>query len=924
MSLRFWAGCALACFCLTGIALSADPVPAYPRVPAFERFYAGAPSPDNEDEEPLKLDPITGGRLLLGELNCTSCHAATGEIKNVISHKQAPILDEIGNRARVEWLREFIGKPHTTKPGTTMPDVIAGLPEAERTAVVEALVHFLASTGTVTDAHPDQAGAKRGEATFQKSGCAACHQPLDAKLADLPTSVTLPDLGKKYSVPSLVVFLKDPLKVRPSGRMPALGLKDEEYRDIAHYFVTDVQLVSNVKYAAYEGNWNEMPDFGALKPIAQGECAGFDLTVARRTGNFGVRFTAFLKIPKAGKYQFHLGSDDGSRLTIDGELVVDNGGVHPHTVKSGSKILEAGFHPIVVDYFQGGGEWTVDLEISGPGLNKQSAFGFLSTEAKEPPPSTQRPGFTIDASRVDKGRALFGSLGCAACHQLKIDNQPIASLLTAKPLSELNNTAGCLAENVSGKAVHFGLNAKQRAALVMALKSSAKEPIEERVHRTLASLNCYACHKRGLVGGVEQGRNSYFESLQKEMGDEGRLPPLITGVGDKLRPDWLKHVLLNGADDRKNYMVVKMPKFGGNNVGQLVEAFAAVDLNIEPLPKVEFPEPEYRIKAAGRHLVGGQALSCIKCHDFGPHPSTGVRAVSLTTMHQRLRPEWVNRYLRDPQLYRPGTRMPAAWPFGMATIRDVLKGDVDLQIAAVTLYLSDGGKAAVPVGLVREPMELKPVDEPIIYRNFIEGGGSRAIGVGFPERVNLAWDANDMRLALIWHGAFIDASRHWTGRGNGFEAPLGDHLITLPPQAPLAILASPNDPWPTGLARENGFRFRGYQLDDQQRPGFRYSFGSLNVEDQSVPLIKADDKFVGLQRTLTVSGTNAGLLYYRAALAGKIEKLSDSEFRIDGFWTMTLSGGEAPALRQAGNQWELLVPLKLAGGKATLKQSYVW
>ena len=30
----------------------------------------------------------------------------------------------------------------------------------------------------------------------------------------------------------------------------------------------------------------------------------------------------------------------------------------------------------------------------------------------------------------------------------------------------------------------------------------------------------------------------------------------------------------------------------------------------------------YRVKAAGRHLVGGQALSCIKCHYFGPHPST--------------------------------------------------------------------------------------------------------------------------------------------------------------------------------------------------------------------------------------------------------------------------------------------------------------
>lgn len=922
MLLRFWAGSALVCFSLVESAFCAEPVSSHPRVPGFERFYAAAPDPDDEDAP--TLDPVTGGRLLLGELNCTSCHAASGEFKNLISNKQAPILDEIGSRVRVDWLRDFISKPHATKPGTTMPDLIAGLPEADRAATVEALVHFLASTGATTDAHPDKAGAKRGEALFQKSGCVACHQPLGAKVADISTSVTLPDLGKKYSVPSLMAFLKDPVKVRPSGRMPALGLKDEEYRDIAHYFVTDVELVPNVKFAVFEGSWNDTPDFGTLKPVSEGECAGLDLTVAGRTGNFGVQFKAFLKIPKKGNYQFHLGSDDGSRLTIDGVVVVENGGVHPHSVKSGSAMLEPGFHPIVVDYFQGGGEWTVELEISGSGLSKQPANGFLSLEAKEPAASAVRPGFSLDTGLVEKGRGLFASLGCASCHQMKLNNLSIASTLKAKPLSDLKESNGCLAENVSGTLPRYGLNAKQRAALALVLKAPAEEAAAEKVHRTLASLNCYACHKRGQLGGVEEARNPYFESLQKEMGDEGRLPPLITGVGDKLRPEWLKQVLFNGADDRKNYMVVKMPRFGGNNVGSLVEGFAALDLKLDPLPKVEFPEPEYRIKAAGRHLIGGQALGCIKCHDFGPHPSTGVRAINLTTMHQRLRPEWTDRYLRDPQLYRPGTRMPAPWPFGMATIRDVLNADVDLQIAAVALYLADGNKAAVPVGLVREPMELKPIAEPIIYRNFIEGGGSRAIGVGFPERVNLAWDANDMRLALIWHGAFIDASRHWTGRGVGYEAPLGDHLIPLPPHAPLAKLASPNDPWPTALARESGFRFHGYRLDDKQRPSFQYTFAGLSVEDRVVPMVIAGDKFAGLDRSITITGSPTATVYYRAAVAGKIEKISDTEYRIDGFWTMKLSGGDLPTVRQAGNQWELLVPLKLAGGKVTLKQTYVW
>lgn len=64
-----------------------------------------------------------------------------------------------------------------------------------------------------------------------------------------------------------------------------------------------------------------------------------------------------------------------------------------------------------------------------------------------------------------------------------------------------------------------------------------------------------------------------------------------------------------------------------------------------------------------------------------------------------------------------------------------------------------------------------PDREPIIYRNFIEGAGARAIGVGYPEKVNLAFDANSLRVAMIWQGAFIDAARHWRDRGVGYQPP---------------------------------------------------------------------------------------------------------------------------------------------------------
>lgn len=899
----------------------------HPRVPGFERFYtAPLQKPDSDDDEPITLDPVTGGRILLAELNCTSCHAAAENTKTVLSPKKAPILDGIGSRAKVDWIRSFVGEPHVAKPGTTMPDLIAGLPAAERAGAVEALTHFLASTGTTPEGHPNREAARKGEVLFRTVGCLACHNRQEEDAPQLPTSVPLPDLAKKYTAASLMAFLKDPLKVRPSGRMPAMGLSDEEYQAIAHHFVQGGQSTPNAKYQVFTGQWNKLPRFADLKPVAEGTASAFDLSVAGRQNEYAVRYVAYLQILKEGEYQFHLGSDDGSKLIIDDQMVADCDGIHPHQTVSGRKTLGVGFHEVVVEYFQGGGEATLEVQISGQGLTQQPLSGFLFVEPKVPAETPGKPQFVLDAGLAEKGRSLFASIGCASCHTLTIDGKALASSVQAKPLMETNPVAGCLAENTTGKAPRYRLNAKQRQSLALAIKAGAVEAPAETIHRTMASLNCYACHKRDELGGVEAARDGVFESRQKEMGDEGRLPPGLTGVGDKLRPDWLKHVLDNSANDRKEYMVTKMPKFGPANVESLVTLFDQVDKRPDELPKAEFAEPEYRVKAAGRHLVGGQALSCIKCHDFGPYPSTGVRAINLTTMHQRLRPEWFYRYVLDPQEYRRGTRMPAPWPFGQTTVRNVLNADVNLQVQAVWMYLSDRTKAAVPVGLVREPIELKPVTEPIIYRNFIEGAGSRGIGVGYSEGVNLAFDANDMRLALIWHGAFIDASRHWTGRGQGFEGPLGDHVIALPNHVPFVELDRPDGEAATKSGREQGYKFLGYRLDEQQRPVFRYSVEGLIVDDHSVPE-RGEGKYATLKRHLRFDGPgHVKPLWYRAAIADKIEAVSGRRFQIDGTWSMEITGTslDKPLIRDAGDKKELLVPIRLKDGKAEFTLHYIW
>src|SRR5437764_9807344 len=106
-------------------------------------------------------------------------------------------------------------------------------------------------------------------------------------------------------------------------------------------------------------------------------------------------------------------------------------------------------------------------------------------------------------------------------------------------------------------------------------------------------------------------------------------------------------------------------------------------------------------------------------------------------------------------------------------------------------------------------MELVASNEAVIYRNFIQGAGSRGIGVAYPEKANLAFDANELRLAEIWQGPFIDAARHRIGRGDGFEGPLGYNSVKMPAGIPFAILPEAGSKWPAGPARKTGYRMRG-------------------------------------------------------------------------------------------------------------------
>lgn len=224
-----------------------------------------------------------------------------------------------------------------------------------------------------------------------------------------------------------------------------------------------------------------------------------------------------------------------------------------------------------------------------------------------------------------------------------------------------------------------------------------------------------------------------------------------------------------------------------------------------------------------------------------------------------------------------------------------------------------GGRPSIPI--------VPPPGEATIYRNFIAGTDPRGIGVGYSEGVNLAFSADSMSLDLIWQGAFIDGGRHWTGRGQGFEAPAGENVTTVNRGTPFALLESQTTAWPDEPNEKLKPRFLGYRLNEKRQPTFRYRFGPLTVSD--TPLPKPDGS--GITRTLLIEVPSPGSadqpLYFRVLSGGPVEGEDPQTFTFKDDLTVVVPGSELPPFTRDN---ELLVPVPLNPGTHRVIIDYTW
>lgn len=442
------------------------------------------------------------------------------------------------------------------------------------------------------------------------------------------------------------------------------------------------------------------------------------------------------------------------------------------------------------------------IDIAGYLLKFEGSDGRESAHLKLP---------AVTPERIEKGRAIVKESLCANCHELpdQTGSPPIALRRTEN---------GCLDADKTGIVPHYELTENQRSALTLYLNQETEQPPAERAMLTLQALDCLACHERDTKGGPTSSTISYFKG-DSSLGDTGRIPPPLTGIGQKLQPDWLQGVL-SGEHRVRPYLQTRMPVYG-SATSTLAPLLTAVDRM--KIGKTFAGGDD----TAGRKLLGTVGgLGCITCHQWGQRPSLGIQALDISNLGQRLNPGWIHDYLINPDIHRPGTLMPSFWPAGIASNKEILNGNTERQIASIISFAkSANGEPEGNPDTSSGQFELIPKETPIVLRTFMKDVGTHAILAGFPAGFHLAYDGKEGHPSIAWKGRFFDAYNTWFSRFAPFEKPLGESTIK----------------WPAPDTKRS---FNGYRLDATKNPVFLFKISDVLVEER----FSADDS--GLRRSV--------------------------------------------------------------------------
>ncbi len=268
-------------------------------------------------------------------------------------------------------------------------------------------------------------------------------------------------------------------------------------------------------------------------------------------------------------------------------------------------------------------------------------------------------------------------------------------------LAQLNAEDRCAPE--AFRASLLGLAGNSRGSAEHFHGPASLEPgsLEAEGYALAQALHCNACHS--IAPELEHGAGHDH--------GQGAAPPDLLAVADKLRPGWTYEYLRRPRTLRP-WLTMRMPDFRldareavalvrymeselrGSTTAGAAETASAANLVVRPTERERYLE-------AGRRLMSEEHFACWSCHvngDERPDRPAEQLAPDLAEAAARLRPGWIDDWLRDPAALAPGTAMPAYFSDESSGPEEILDGDEEQQIIAIREYILSLGQQSLAAG----------------------------------------------------------------------------------------------------------------------------------------------------------------------------------------------------------------------------------
>jgi cytochrome c551/c552 len=547
--------------------------------------------------------------------------------------KVGPNLKDVRLKLNKNWIPVWLKKPTDFRPTTKMPNFRLNDHQIQ---AISAYIWQSGFTDAISQHKPGN--ADHGKELFQTRGCMACHSIGEGSQMQGGTfAANLSRVGEKDNYDYLVRWIHNAReRTRPYCPYEKKDIGPEDYakKGIPYQFDLDHSKCPNDGHELQVQNMTVMPSL-RLSPEDAEDIATY-LISQKKQDPSSYPEASFMDDPglkaEGKKWVRHFGCSGCHEISG----FEDEGRIGTELTYEGSKPIERLDFALFTETAQRGGK------EAEPITNQEDLARLPDGPATEP--WYDHKGFfehkLAEPDIYDKGKVK------GETEALRMPNVH----LTKDQVGELTTFL-------------MGSEETSLPSTYQYKPGDARHDIQEGWW-IIKKYNCMGCHQ------FIPGQQTILMGLQQYQDNQEQLPPKLLTEGARVDPEWLRKFLSNPAlsttDMNRNgvrpYLKVRMPtfSFSDNELRKLVRFFEA--LSQQPLPYIPEQVPVLTTKESemARSLFSSTAAPCLKCHATGdPAHDKIATAPNFLLAKERLKPDWVERWITDPQAVSPGTSMPS-------------------------------------------------------------------------------------------------------------------------------------------------------------------------------------------------------------------------------------------------------------------------